>query len=743
MDVAASAAVQLVPPPALMDRLLGPADLRARLLRADRLLAAEGAGHLVHDLPMRTDGRTATIESRPWRVDPIPIVLDGPVFRWLARAVAERLDALERVVADLYGDRTLVSEGVVPGALLAASEQYRLDAIGLRPRRWITSYAVDLAVRADGAWVVVADHTDAPSGLGYALLDRSVQSRVWPELTSRGDVAPLSRFTGPVRRALSATSTAASPRTVVFSGGLDHPSYVDHSYLAVQLGLNLVEGADLVVRRRKVYLRTLDGLEPVDVLYRRLDDPMIDPLTVGARGSAGVPGLIQAVRSGGVAMANAYGAGVIETPGLETYIDAAIDRLHPIEQALRRMASPYVELARVPIVDEFAPSALVDAPVVVRLYAVHDGHQATVLPGGTGRVLARGDDPRLPTACLAKDVWVTGHQVPVARALRLPQVDLGRSVPTRAADALYWVNRSAERAEAMTRTMRVIASRFEQDNGLAVLHDGEWVRRAVRMTNAVRRQRSFEASISGDLDTLRESLSDLGRAIAGEIGGLLTEATTVREFLSVTTGRVLLHLAELRTSLTDPFAPIDGLDEVLADFAALAGLWQESTVRGPAWQIGDIGRRLERCLVVVDLVESVIAPGPDGSPLDGDDEVDAAMLESLLAANDSLVAYRRRHRSEVELAPTIALVVHDERNPRSLAASIARLAERRLPGDEVINDEFVEAARAALALPLHELIPTVRSLVVDASNRLVGRWFSTPVNPIAMRATEGAGAGAG
>jgi uncharacterized circularly permuted ATP-grasp superfamily protein/uncharacterized alpha-E superfamily protein len=676
----------------------------------------------------------------------LPIVLEGQVFRWLAKAVAERFEALELVLDDLYGERRLIADGVVPGELLAASDRYRLDAIGLGPRRWLTSYAVDLAVRSDGAWCVVHDHTEAPSGLGYALLGRSVMARVWPDAMPRAEVAPLGRFAGPMRRALASVSTATSPRTVVFSAGLDHPSYVDQSYLAVQLGLNLVEGADLVVRRRRVFLRTLDGLEPVDVLYRRLDAPTIDPLIVGAHDSVGVPGLLQAVRSGGVTLANAHGAGAIEVPGLEPYLDAAIELVRPQQQAVGRLPVG-ATLARAPYVDPRHHDGVDDAAVVVRLHAVRDDDGITVLPGGTGRVLYDGDDPRLPSRCLAKDVWVVDHRVPVARVPRLPQIDLGRSVPTRAADALYWMNRSAERAEAMTRTLRVVASWLEHDNGLAALHEGAWARRAIAMLASARRGTPEPDGAPPSADDLREALSDLADAVGREVGVLLTEATTVREFLSVTAGRVLLHLADLRSAIADHTvgaptgAPVDALDEVLGDFGALAGLWQESTVRGPAWQIGDTGRRFERCLVVLDLVEAACCSNGEARRFDPDDEVDAAMLETLLAANDSLVAYRRRHRSEVEIEAALALLVRDRANPRSIAASLDRLELHGTAADGVVTSEFIDEARAALDLPLVEMIATVRELVSDAVGRLIGQWFSTPVNPIAMRETEGAGVG--
>ncbi len=690
----------------------------------------------MHDLPVRADGRLATIESRPWRVDPIPVVLDAPTFRWLSLAVAERMEALEIVLADLYGERHLVRERIVPAEVLASTSRYRVNAVGSQPRRWLTTYAVDLVLDANGVWSVVQDLTDAPAGLGYALLDRSVMTRALPEVVSQVDIAAISRFPGALRRALASVSPVESPRIVLFSGGLDHASYVDHSFLAVQLGVNLVEGADLVVRQRKVWLRTLDGLEPVDLLYRRLEDPTIDPLEVAAHGSVGVPGLLQAVRSGGVALANAHGTGAIEAAELQPLLDAAIERLHPMEQLLPLLADPDRLLVQLPLAPGSVSPDVHQAGVVLRMFAVNDGTTISVLPGGAGRVLAPGDDPRLPTACTVKDVWVLGQTVAPALGHRLPQVDFGRSVPTRAADALYWTNRSAERAEAMARTMRVISSRIEQDPGLTTMHGGAWADRMRRLTSTIRRDSSavLGAEASVGIDMLHRELSHVGDAVAREIGSLLTEATTVREYLSVTTGRVLTHLAELRSSLQQHLTMVDDLDAILADFAAIAGLWQESTVRGPAWRIGDTGRRLERCLVLLDLIDGSLDLSQDDSVARA--EVDAAAVEVLLAANDSLVAYRRRYRSDVEIDAALHLLVVDETNPRSLAASIDRLAQHAANGEPALGGDFLGQARAAIEQPVGVMIPELRAIITQAGTRVVGRWFSTPVNPIIMRPTE-------
>lgn len=718
---------QLAAPAGLRDQLIDPSMLPRRQAQADRLLTAEGAGHLVHDLPMRVDGRVAAHDSRPWRIDPIPVVVDAATFNWLRLAITERMEALEHVVADLYGERTLIRNRIIDPELLSAVPSYRLNMLGATPRRWLTVYGVDIAVDINGMWSVVQDLTDAPSGVGYGLLTRSVMARVTPRLLPRSGVASIARFVGTMRRALASTTAASSPRMALFSGGLDDSTFVDQSFLAVQMGINLVEGADLVVRQGRVWLRTLDGLEPVDVLYRRLDDPAVDPLEVGATGAIGVPGLMQAVRAGGVALANAHGAGVIEHGALAPFLDDAIDFLQPMTQTLGTRDTSTAPIAEVPLAPGSISPELGSAPVVLRFFAVADDDGITVLPGGTGRLLRPGDDPRFPTAATTKDVWVIGTSLAPSVGVRLPQVDFGRSVPTRAADALYWANRYAERAEALARTQRVITARLEQDPGLVGWNNGQWTETMCRVSAGIRHDQ-FEASPI-TIDDLDEQLDMLEDAASRELGSLLTEATTVREFLSVTTGRVLARLAELRAGLQYRTADVDDLDEIILSLSAFAGLWRESIVRGPSWRIGDTGRRLERCLVTVDLIDAIYGiTDPTSSS-----EPDGLTIEVLLATCESLVAYRRRHRSDVESDAALDLLIRDDSNPRSLAAAISDLADHARNGEVAITDEFLQLTRAALLLPVDEMVPIVRTAVTETGNRVAAQWFSTPVDPQTMR----------
>lgn len=716
--------------------LLDESALVERQQHADRLLRAEGAGYLVHDLPLRGAGR-ATAGGRPWRLDPIPVVLDARTFDWLAAAVAERMGSIETVLADLYGARRVVADGVVDAQALSSSSRFRLGSVETAVPRWLSVYGCDVALGADGVWYLVRDRTDAPSGIGYSMLNRSVTGRVMPDVLHTVGPAALAPFPNALRRALAAVSDAESPRIVVFSGGPDHRTYVDHSYLAVQLGVHLVEGADLVVRSRQVWLRTLAGLEPVDVLYRRVDDPHVDPLEVDAQGAVGVPGLLQAVRSSGVTLANAHGTGVVEDPALDDVFDAAIAHLAPLAHTLPRW-HPTIPLATVPTVGP--DGQLTPQVTVIRLYAVSDSNGIRVMPGGSGRILADGDHPAHPTSASVKDVWVLTDTVVPAVPPRLPQVDLQSSLPTRAADALYWSSRAAERAETIARMMRVVLSRIEADQFLLDVDEGRLAARLDRLLDAATgvsfgsAEPVADAESPGTADRFVASIDRTAGLLAAELGKLLGEAVTVREYLSGTTGRVLADLADARDALNAGAVTVDDLDSVLAGFAAFVGLWHESTVRGPAWRIGDAGRRLERCQIVLDLTEAALGPDGDGRlfpPLA--DDPNELIAEVLLAANESLVAYRRRHRSDVEPSAAINLLVHDRTNPRSLAASIDALEQAVVGDGWQPGSELVARAREAMELPYRDLLPTMRTVVHDATMAIIGRWFSSPVAPIVMR----------
>ena len=758
---------------ALMRTIAGFADLGTRQVDHDRLLAAEGAGHIVHDLPLRADGRTVALESRPWRLDPIPLVIDGDEFVALADGAIARMRMLESILGDLYGARTLLRDGVVDPAALWGSPHYRLAAFDQRPhRRWLTNYAVDVVRDASGRWRVVRDLTDAPAGVGYALLGRAVASRVHRDAISRlpagRALRSLDPFADRLRDGLADVAVNRNPRIVVLSGGVDHPSFVEQSYLATRLGLNLVEGADLVVRQRQVWLRSLAGLEPIDVIFRRLEDDRVDPMEVNAQGSAGVPGLLLAARSRGVSMANAHGSGVLEDPALGEHWDTA-------GAWLTGRASDYQEVWPLPFMPaaeradrewttwpSYDGTGLVDRAITLRLHLVASDMGIDVLQGGSARVLLPGDDPIRPTAATAKDVWVVGGTVAPPSLRRrdpLPQVDLIESVPTRAAEALFWAGRAMERAEILARSMEVV---LDRTSGLVAAEVAEpWVEHGLDMLVSI-------AGLSIDAENASRSGAVFAsgvEALANELGSFLAEASSVRDFFSTTAGRMLARLAasraQLRWMVTEDgsahpsvvdIARIDGraLESILVDLASLVGLWNESVVRGPAWRFGEIGRRLERAFGVVAGVRGAFGLYSDAAPVEpawtalrsDDHRLDfqrSRVVELVLASNESLVAYRRRHRSDVEFEAAVHLVVADVDNPRSVAAAIG---EVRIQADRLGWAFGVEEASRLLTVlggasfVSVESTATILTHVFAGCDRLardvVGSYLAAPVDPRMM-----------
>ena len=737
-------------------RALGSFDAAVLLNRqqqADRLLDAEGTGHLVHELALAPErsgtdrhgvSAAARSVSRPWRLDSIPFVLDGAEFQRLAAGAVQRMRALEAILNDCYGARTLVGEGVLPPPLLDSLARLRPVTGATLPRSWLVHYSLDVVRDAAGRWHVVRDSTDAPRGLGYALLDRSVLARVVPEGLRSLGVAPIQDHADTLRRALIGAAPAGrtSPRSVVLTAGPGDPTYVEHSYLATRLGLHLVESGDVVMRAGRLWLRVLDGLEPVDVVYRRVPDSMLDPLEAAHRGDgSGVPGLVWGERAGGVALANAYGSWLVEAPELMPYLDAATQRLLGASLALPALA-PGAELSTSPVFVGAGALAVEPRSIVVRLQLARVGDEITVMPGGAGVVLAHGDRPSHPTAEMVKDVWVIGLGARVRPAIVSgpPQVDFGGSVPKRVADSLYWLGRAAEHAEVAVRATRVVATQLDQDPMLAQLADGAWASGARALLFAAQGAPLARADPSISVgDQLVAALAATAAAAAGQLAALVQEAASVREYLSATTGRVLGRLARVQGHLMDGTATADELDAVLVELAALSGLIMESTVRGPAWRFLDMGRRLERALAVLGAVEAALAPAASAAGLQ-------PLADAVLSSHESLVAYRRRHRSDVDLHAVLDLLLRDDANPRSLTYQLDRLREHAAGLAWVHGTTLIEQAGLhAIAsiddsvvngrlVGLDSFVIGVRAPLLEFATAIVDRWFADPVNPTLLRA---------
>ncbi len=446
---------------------LGPAELQRRRESCRRLLHEQGVTYNVY----HESGAQGF--EQPWQLDPIPMVVGAEEWRSLEAGLVQRATLINQVLADCYGPQELIRSRALPPALVFAQPDFLRPCSGIRPPRdtFLHFYAADLARSADGRWRVMSDRTQIPTGAGYALANRLVTSRALPEPFRSAHIHRLAGFFRSLQTSLAALAPQPTdnPRVVLLTQGPYHETYFEQSYLARYLGYMLVEGQDLTVRDDRVYLKTLSGLEPVHVILRRVEDQFCDPLELNNDSTLGVPGLLEAMRAGHVAVANALGSGLAQSlsfmaflPGLcerllgeelripsiatwwcgqeaaRRHVLQNLDRL-PVRPAFRwdPFASdsapelsdaqreelkrriefqPHLFAAQEPIELSTAPSwgphGLTPRPVALRVYLVAVDGSYKAMPGGLTRV---GEDGNLRSFSMqrrgaSKDTWVLSDQ---------------------------------------------------------------------------------------------------------------------------------------------------------------------------------------------------------------------------------------------------------------------------------------------------------------------------------------------
>jgi len=267
--------------------------------------------------------------DRAMPFDLIPRVIALKEWQDIEAGLKQRVTALNRFIDDLYNDQEIVKDGVFPAELLANSENFLEQCRGISPPLgiWAHICGSDLVRDGDGTMYVLEDNLRIPSGVSYMLENRQVMKRVFPELFEDSGIQPVDDYPSQLYDALAslAPRPVDYPSVVVLTPGIYNSAYFEHAYLAQQMGAALVEGRDLIVDDNdEVFMRTISGLEPVDVIYRRVDDAFIDPEAFREDSMLGVPGLMRAWRSGKVALANAPGAGVADDKVVYAYVPEII-----------------------------------------------------------------------------------------------------------------------------------------------------------------------------------------------------------------------------------------------------------------------------------------------------------------------------------------------------------------------------------------------------------------------------------
>lgn len=384
-------------------------------------------------------------EERPFPLDLVPRVIGSDEWSVIDSGVRQRVRALEAFLADAYGERRCVADGVVPLHVVVSSKHFHRPAAGIETFNGVRIHVcgVDLVRDAQGTFRVLEDNVRVPSGVSYVLTNRRAVSQLLPEVYAGMRVRPVGQYPYRLLRALRAASPAEDPQVVVLSPGIYNSAYFEHSLLARAMGVELVEGRDLTCHGGRVWMRTTTGERPVDVIYRRVDDDYLDPVHFRADSMLGCPGLLNSARAGNVVIANAVGNGVADDKLLYSYVpdliryflgeEPVVDNVHtwrleepealaevldrlpelvvkPVDgaggkdlvmgpsadaaelEALRVrlladprgwIAQPVVQLSTVPTVigDVLAPRH-----VDLRPFAVNDGDDVWVLPGGLTRV---------------------------------------------------------------------------------------------------------------------------------------------------------------------------------------------------------------------------------------------------------------------------------------------------------------------------------------------------------------------
>ncbi|ERT04932.1 A circularly permuted ATPgrasp family protein [Lyngbya aestuarii BL J] len=306
----------------LIERInsLSPGELTLRQQAAQAALIKLGATFNVYGDHQGTE--------RVFPFDIVPRIVSASEWNWLEKGLKQRIHALNLFIADIYSEQKIIKDGIMPADLIQSSKGFLKPCMGLKPPQeiWCHITGTDLVRDRDGQWYVLEDNLRCPSGISYVLENRRVMKSTFPQIFATLGIQPVDEYASHLLETLLnlAPSHIADPTVVVLTPGIYNSAYFEHSFLAQQMGVELVEGRDLVVVDGYVQMRTTKGLKRIDVIYRRIDDNFIDPLAFNSESLLGIPGLMEVYSQGRVALANALGSGVADDKVIYAYVPQMI-----------------------------------------------------------------------------------------------------------------------------------------------------------------------------------------------------------------------------------------------------------------------------------------------------------------------------------------------------------------------------------------------------------------------------------
>lgn len=715
---------------------LGIENLRHRRQTCSEIIHEQGITYTVYGDPLGAE--------RPWQLDPIPFVIAEPEWHAIEKALTQRATLINRILADCYGKQELIRTAWLPPALLFAQPDFLRPLHGVRPPQdmFLHCYAADLARSPDGRWWVVSDRTQIPTGAGYTLANRLAISRVLPEPFRSCHVQRLAGFFREMQTSLAALGSRRTdtPRVVLLTPGTYNETYFEQAYLARYLGYTLVEGQDLTVRDDRVYLKTIGGLEPVDVILRRVDDDFCDPLELRNDSMLGIPGLVEAVRAGHVAVSNALGSGLLQSPAFKPFLpglcrhvlgekllmpsvatwwcgqktaqkyvlehledlvikpafrphgSGSFERLTNDELRARIEFQPHQWVAQEKVQMSTAPawegSGIASKRVVVRVYLVATADGYKVMPGGLTRNAVSGD-ARLVSmqhGGTSKDTWVLSDR-PVEETTLMQDTGrnvglrrVGNNLPSRLADNFCWLGRYAERLDANARLLRSTLSRFNPER------TGPSMPHLVPFLQALERQGQLSAEHPQWNQNSEALEADLIAAIfdrtrPGSLRHLASRieqlALVVRDRTSNDVWRVLGQLEECVT------APANGRPILTGD--AIPVLNRLILMIASFYGLARENMTRAQGWRFIDIGQRIersiyLCTFLDGA-LRSPEANNPSVLEAVLEYGDSTLTYRSRYTLIPNIAAVYDLVLLDGTNPRSLLFQLLQLEKHfdRLP----------------------------------------------------------------
>lgn len=717
-----------------VDKLQGE-ELKSRSQELLKLLQENGVTYNVYN--------DAGGLNRPWLLDTLPVIISKVDWRAVEKGMKQRAYVLNKLLEDLYGERTLLKEGIIPPELIYSHSGFlrACDKIKLPGEHQLIFYAADLSRGPDGKVWVLRDRTQAPSGMGYALENRSALNRVLPEFFKDHHVAKLGGFFNHMMQAFVkvAPQGKEQPRIVLLTPGPRNETYFEHAFLAYYLGFTLVQGEDMAVRDGFVWIKTVEGLEKVDIILRRVDDSFCDPLELREDSQLGIPGLLEVIRKGNVAVVNPLGSSILENTGLMAFmhrifhhfikedpifpmvatwwcgqskemeyvlghldelvikkIDRAVgsetivgNQLTYAQKDLLKQkikSQPYlyvgqeaVNLSTSPV---YANGKLEPRYTVLRSYMVAAQNGYEIMPGGLSRCSPEKGSLIVSNqeGGIAKDTWVeTNTQI---TPTPLHKVDLNQKalLPSRAAENLFWVGRYTQRVVRSSRFIRIALRNLGQTGYNPVESDSMALQALLAtVTHLTGTYPGFTADEDLSTDKI---LVELHQLICNpeKAGSILF---TVNNLLRAT------YAVRDKWSV-DNWRIIDEIENVKRRLEVL----EPENIRHVFSLLDQLNMGLLSFLEsnrqsmyrgegwimyrIGQLIEEIsleLIQYRNLLTVECDESTEFQMLEALLISNQSLSNYRSVYRTYFDIAPAIDLLFLNKENPISILTQFEQLVK--------------------------------------------------------------------